>query len=262
MTEEPTTPAEGLDRDRTDADGPFRSLADPTPPVDPNPRFARALTEAMADAQAQESVQREVLRRLRGRVATARASVEAPIEPAADERRHTPVRVPTILVATEGARTIPYLCVQDGSAAIDWYLRAFGATVALRVEDGDGRIGHAELRIGSVPIYLAAEFPDAGVVSPATLGNTSVTVVLELADVDGAFLRAAEAGAEIERVPTDQPHGHRVAVLRDPFGHRWMLSARVEDVSVEEYAARERSWFVTGSDGGAGAPKRRDEPPF
>lgn len=118
----------------------------------------------------------------------------------------------------------PYLCLSGAPAGIDWYRNAFGAEEAARVEDTDGRIGHAELHIQDAVIFVSDEYPDIGVVSPTRLGGASSTVHLEVSNVDGVFAAAVEAGARPLRAPADQAHGARQATLVDPFGHRWMLS--------------------------------------
>lgn len=156
--------------------------------------------------------------------------------------------------ATDLAAT-PYLAVHDGTGAIGWYTTAFGAVEQLRVVGDDGRVGHAELAVGAARFMLSDEHPDLGVVSPRTLGGTSATIHLEVIDVDDTFARAADAGATVLREPADQAHGSRHGTLLDPFGHRWMLSQRIEDVALDEYAARsEGSGFTVARDPEGGEP--------
>jgi PhnB protein len=119
----------------------------------------------------------------------------------------------------------PYLCIADTARAIAFYQAAFGATEVYRITDPDGRIGHAEIRIGGVPIYLSGEYPEIGVLSPATLGGSPVMLVLDVPDVDALFAQAVAAGATVDRPLADQFDGAlRNGKLIDPFGHRWMLS--------------------------------------
>ena len=132
----------------------------------------------------------------------------------------------------------PYLTVSGGAAAIEWYQRAFGAVEQFRVSDDQGRIGHAELLIGGARVMLSDEHAEMNVVGPTTLGGTTVALHLEVADVDTMFARSVEAGATSLRDPADQPHGARHGTLVDPFGHRWMLSTPIEQVSIDEYADR------------------------
>jgi uncharacterized glyoxalase superfamily protein PhnB len=171
----------------TDAERPFRSLARPAVPVDPDPAFAAALRE-----------------RLR------RALLQPP----------TPPRRTTV------SALIPYLTVNDAASAIAWYAEAFGAELVgdPYVMD-DERIGHAELSIGGAPLYLADEYPDLGLAGPEE-GRISVTLHLAVPDVDGAVARAAAAGASVTRAPADAPYG-RTAVVLDPYRHRWMLQTPV-----------------------------------
>jgi uncharacterized glyoxalase superfamily protein PhnB len=144
------------------------------------------------------------------------------------------------------ATVIPYLCVDGGAEALRFYADAFGAEEVMRVQDDDGKVGHAEFVIGGTSFYLADEFPDLGVLSPTTLGGTPVTMHLTVPDVDHAHARSVEAGAVSLQEPGDQTHGNRHSTIQDPFGHRWMLSQPIEQLSVEQYAAREQDWQVSG----------------
>ncbi len=117
----------------------------------------------------------------------------------------------------------PYLAVADARAAVAFYVAAFGA-----VPQGDpyvrpdGRIGHAEVRIGAAVLMLADEFPELGLLGPLARGGVSTTLHLAVPDVDAVVARAVDAGASLERPADDAPYG-RTAVVRDPAGHRWML---------------------------------------
>jgi PhnB protein len=146
----------------------------------------------------------------------------------------TPVRA-----IPEGfSRATPYLCCQGAAKAIDFYKAAFGATEEMRLAEPDGRIGHAEIRIGAAPIMLADEYPDMGIKSPLSFGGTSVSIHLYVEDVDAVAKSAAAAGAKIVRPAQDQFYGDRSCTLEDPFGHRWMISTHKEDVSSEEMQRR------------------------
>jgi uncharacterized glyoxalase superfamily protein PhnB len=118
-----------------------------------------------------------------------------------------------------------YLCVSDAAAALDWYVRAFGATERVRMPMEDGRIGHAELDFGGTIIMLADEFPDYGIISPQTLGGTAVTIHLHVDDADAFIARAVDAGATIQVPAADHPHGERSGSIIDPFGHRWLVGS-------------------------------------
>lgn len=91
------------------------------------------------------------------------------------------------------------------------------------MEMADGRIAHAEMRLGPATILLADEMPEAGFRSPLTLGGAGMRIHLHVGDVDSLVRRAVAAGATVLRAPTDEGHGERQALLRDPFGHEWLL---------------------------------------
>ncbi len=139
----------------------------------------------------------------------------------------------------EGYRTAtPYLIVQGAAEAIDFYKRAFGATEMLRMADPQGRVGHAEIRIGDSVIMLADEHPGMGYRGPRALGGSSVSILLYLEHVDTVFERAVKAGARALRPVTDQFYGDRSGTLEDPFGHVWTIATHVEDVPPEELKRR------------------------
>jgi PhnB protein len=134
---------------------------------------------------------------------------------------------------------VPYLCCKDAARAIEFYKRAFGAIETMRLsEPGSGKIGHAEIKIGEALVMLADEYPDHGVLSPATIGGSPVGVSVYVRDVDALVRQAAAAGATVERQPENQFYGDRTAKLRDPFGHTWHFQTHIEDVSAEEMQRR------------------------
>jgi PhnB protein len=132
----------------------------------------------------------------------------------------------------------PYLIVKGAAEAIEFYKRAFGATEMLRMADPQGRVGHAEIKIGDSVIMLADEHPSAGYRSPRSLGGSCVSILLYLEDVDAVFERAVKAGAKALRPVTNQFYGDRSGTLEDPFGHVWTVATHVEDVSPEELKRR------------------------
>lgn len=138
----------------------------------------------------------------------------------------------------EGYHSVtPYLTVDDAAAALDFYARAFGATEVMRMPMGD-KIGHAEIMIGDSHVMLSDEWPDYGKLGPKARGGATSSLMIYLPDVDAAYRRALDAGAEAERPVEDQFWGDRSGSVRDPFGHSWMLSTHVEDVSPEEMQQR------------------------
>jgi PhnB protein len=124
----------------------------------------------------------------------------------------------------------PYLAVRNARAAIAFYAAAFGARQKLLIEEQDGRIGHATLGIGPAEIYLADEHPEfENVVGPETLGGSSVTLDLEVDDVDKAVERAVDAGATLIRPPDHPTSGVQAGKVRDPFGHVWLITRIIDD---------------------------------
>jgi PhnB protein len=135
---------------------------------------------------------------------------------------------------------IPYLSVVDAARAIEFYQRAFGATEVMRMAGPDGRVGHAEIKIGKALLMLADEHPEIDFRSPKSLGVTRspVGIHLYVEDVDAVYKRALQAGATSLREPADQFFGDRNAQLQDPSGHVWFVSTHTEDVSPEELRRR------------------------
>lgn len=133
----------------------------------------------------------------------------------------------------------PHLALKDARAAIDFYVTVFGASEDFRLEDPvDGRIGHAELSFGATKLFLSDEYPDFGAVSPDTLGGSPVQMHLEVADADGFFANAIAHGATVLRPVKQEFHGHRSGQLADPFGYRWFIDEKVEEVSAGEMQQR------------------------
>ncbi len=134
-----------------------------------------------------------------------------------------------------------YLIVSGAAAALDFYRDAFGAVETERMVGDDGRIGHAEFVIGDSTLMIADEYPEVDAVGPASRGGPTCAFTIEVADaaaVDATFATAVALGATATREPTDQFHGSRQGTVTDPFGHRWTLSALIENLTAEEYAAR------------------------
>lgn len=137
------------------------------------------------------------------------------------------------------SRVTPYLVIKGAEAAIDFYKQVFGAEELFRLTDpGDGRIGHAELKIGGSEIYIADEYPDFGALSPETIGGSPVSLHLSVNDCDGMVVAAERAGAVVLRKPADQSFGERTAQVLDPFGHRWFIAQPTETVAPEEMQRR------------------------
>lgn len=131
----------------------------------------------------------------------------------------------------------PYLSVKDADEAIAWYQKALGAELVYRME-WQGKVGHAELKLGGGFVMLADEYPDLESVSPTTLGGTTVSLLLYVPDVDSAFATALAAGAKQQHPVDTKPWGDRSGQIVDPYGHRWTLATHVEDVSFGELDER------------------------
>jgi PhnB protein len=132
----------------------------------------------------------------------------------------------------------PYLIVRGAARALEFYKNAFGAEELMRMEQPDGRVGHAEIQIGNSRIMLADESPEMDAKSPDTLGGSPVGLMTYVEDVDSRFKQAIAAGAKEERPVQDQFYGDRSGTLRDPFGHQWTIGTHKEDVSAEEMKRR------------------------
>ena len=142
---------------------------------------------------------------------------------------------------------IPYLTVSNACKAIAFYKAAFGAAEVLCIEHG-GKVGHAELEIGEARIMLCDEFPNHDALSPQTIGGTPVMIHLYVEDVDAFTARAVEAGLKILRPVADQFYGDRGGKFEDPFGHRWWIATRKEDVPPDELRRHAVALFGTCPD--------------
>jgi len=136
----------------------------------------------------------------------------------------------------DGYHTLtPFLTVRNAARAIEFYKQAFGAQERGGAAKGpDGKIMHAELKIGDSVIMLADEFPEFGSLSPESGGSPSMGLHIYVNHVDEAFDRAVKAGAQVEMPVSDQFWGDRYGKLKDPFGHKWSIATHVKDMSAEE----------------------------
>jgi PhnB protein len=132
----------------------------------------------------------------------------------------------------------PYLIVDDGARAIEFYKKAFNAREMMRMPGPGGKLGHAEIRIGDSVVMLADEAPEMDARSAKHYGGSPVSLMVYVEDVDKLFPQAVAAGAKEVRPVADQFYGDRSGTLKDPFGHSWHLSTHKEDVSEEEMKKR------------------------
>jgi PhnB protein len=149
----------------------------------------------------------------------------------------------------EGYHTItPYLAVDDATAAIDFYRRAFGAKERVRRAGPDGKVSHAELEIGDSVVMLADPYPQLIAKPPKELGGNSVGLFVYVENVDELVEKAVDAGATLTMAPKDQFWGDRTGTVTDPFGHAWEIATHVEDVPPEELAKRSKEFMASVAD--------------
>ena len=134
----------------------------------------------------------------------------------------------------------PYLIVNDAARAIDYYKKVFGATEVLRMPGPNGKIGHAELKIGNSHIMLADENPQVGQghTSATSIGASPVSLYVYLPDVDRVVEKAKTEGGKILKPVQDQFYGDRSGFIQDPFGHLWSVATHVEDVAPKDMEER------------------------
>lgn len=135
----------------------------------------------------------------------------------------------------EGYHTLtPFLTVRDAERAIEFYKNAFGAESRGVMKGPDGKVMHAELKIGDSILMMSDEFPDFGSVSPQALGGSPMGLHIYVPDVDASFERAVKAGAQVEMPVMEQFWGDRYGRLKDPFGHKWSIATHTKDLSMDE----------------------------
>lgn len=139
----------------------------------------------------------------------------------------------------------PYLGIDSAAAAIEFYQHAFGATQVMRLDMPDGKVGHAELRIGDSAIMLASPCGEMAFGSPRD-NHTSVGLHLYVNDVDAQYAQAIGAGATAISEPKDQFYGDRSGTLKDPFGHVWFIASRKEDLTEAQIRQRAAEMFKQG----------------
>ena len=150
----------------------------------------------------------------------------------------------------EGYHSItPYLIIDGAAQALEYYKKAFGAIELFRM-DHEGKIGHAEMKIGDSPFMLSDEHPEMGYRGPKSLGGSAVGIMIYVNDVDSVFKQALDAGGTELKALQDQFYGDRSGTLTDPFGHVWTVATHKEDVTPEEIEKRLAS-FAAGAGQGS-----------
>jgi PhnB protein len=135
-------------------------------------------------------------------------------------------------------RVTPYLIIDGGAKALDFYKKVFGAKEKMRMPGPGGKIGHAEITIGESMIMLADEHPDMGARAPHAYGGTAVSLMVYVDNVDNTVKTALAEGAKLTRPVENQFYGDRLGTIQDPFGHQWHVATHVEDVPPDEMAKR------------------------
>ena len=139
----------------------------------------------------------------------------------------------------------PFLVVDGAAQAIDFYCAVFGASVVSRTDGPDGSVPHAELDFGAGRLQLGDPEPRLGLLAPEkATRNVSHSTMIYCPDVDDAYQRAIKAGATAIEEPATFVTGDRYGVVIDPFGHRWAIMTRVEDVPAEEAERRVQEWLT------------------
>ena len=129
----------------------------------------------------------------------------------------------------------PHIYCAGAAAAIDWYVKAFGAVDLARMPmPGSDKLMHAVIKIGDSTIMLADENPEWNVKGPKLLGGSPVALHYYVKDVDASYKRAVDAGATAVMPPSDMFWGDRYGVLTDPWGHVWSMATHVKDMTPEE----------------------------
>ena len=143
--------------------------------------------------------------------------------------------MPQVKPIPDGMHTVtPHLVCAGAADAIAFYKKAFNAEEVGRLAGPQGKLMHAQIRIGDSAVMLVDEFPDWGSFGPKSLKGSPVTIHLYVEDVDAAFKRAVDAGATVKMALADMFWGDRYGVLEDPFGHHWSIATHVRDVSPDE----------------------------
>ncbi len=184
---------------------PFEALREPQAPLAPRPEFARQLRQHIA-----------------AELGTKEATM-----PTLAIREYTPARLHSLT---------PYLALDDPARAIEWYTEVFDAVLlGDPIVMPDGRIGHAEMRVGDTVFMLAGDFPEERHLSPTTLGGSTVGLMLHVPDADATYAKAVDLGATALR-PIRVQYGARGGTIHDPFGHRWFIQTAIEpdDVPVQD----------------------------
>ena len=145
----------------------------------------------------------------------------------------------TVSPIPKGYHTItPHIFVSDAKKAAEFYQKAFGAEVRGIAQAPDGKVIHAEVKIGDSILMFNDEVPQMGVLAPtSTKASTCMTLHIYVENADKVFASAVAAGAKVTMPLQDQFWGDRYGSVEDPFGHSWSIATHIKDQSPEEMKA-------------------------
>lgn len=181
---------------------------------------------------------------MKKKVSKAAGAVRSTISKAAKKvtkvaRKTAPKRRAKVQPIPKGYHVVtPSIVVRGAAEAIEFYKKAFGAKELYRMPGPDGKVMHAEIKIGDSIVMLADEFPQMGSSAPQTVGGTASSLLIYTRDVDALFNQAVAAGAKVAMPVSDMFWGDRYGKVTDPFGHQWQLATHKENVTPKEMAKR------------------------
>lgn len=159
-------------------------------------------------------------------------------------KKSTKRKAKKVLPIPKGYHAVtPYLIVDGGMKAIEFYKKAFGAKAVMCMENPAGKVGHAELTIGDSKVMLGDKCPEMNANSPQDLGGSPISIHLYVKDVDAVVKRAVAAGAKLIRPVEDQFYGDRSGMVEDPFGHYWYVATHIEDLTMSQIKKRAMELF-------------------
>jgi len=151
----------------------------------------------------------------------------------------------------------PSLTIKGAAEALTFYKKAFGAEETHRFSAPDGKVMHAEFKIGNSILMMSDEFPEWNALSPKSVGGCPSSLLIYVPDVDASLKQAVQAGAQETMPAADQFWGDRMGGVVDPFGYKWTLATRKEEVPEKEVAQRFEKWMK--DTGGKGCAPKKDK---
>lgn len=168
-----------------------------------------------------------------------------PASRVARKKAGKPARKKVEAVPKASGSLVPGLAIRGAADAIAFYKKAFGAKERSRMPGPDGKIMHAELKLGDRVLFLGEEAPGMGAPSPQTLGGSPVSLMHYVKDVDAVYARAVAEGAKPVMAPADMFWGDRYGMVLDPWGHRWGLATHKADLTPRQMTKAMNEWLAT-----------------